>query len=363
MRVRLQLFQKSHTATFGEKRTTDVEPLCDCPNTLAVMKKALSTRILGVMTSGGDAPGMNAAVRAVTRAAIGHGFHVLGFQRGYEGILHEQFQELTSRSVSNIVQRGGTILKTARSSEFMTTGGLKKAGTVLRQLSVNAMILIGGDGTFHGGMDLEKYWEGQIIGVPGTIDNDLAGTDFTIGFDTAVNTAVEAIDKIRDTAAAHERFFLVEVMGRHCGQIALEVGIAGGAEEILIPERPDDVRDVCQRLCAGRSVGKTSSIIIVAEGVKGGAFGVAEQLKKLTQMEYRVAILGYIQRGGNPTAADRCLATRLGVRAVEAIIKGESGKMSGETGGKAVLVPFRIAVKGKRLSDPFYARMLKLLNL
>ena len=324
---------------------------------------ASPTKILGVMTSGGDAPGMNAAVRAVTRAAIGHGFHVLGFNRGYEGILHEQFQELNSRSVSNIVQRGGTILKTARSAEFVTQAGVQKAATLLDQLGVSAMVLIGGDGTFRGAMDLGKTWGGQIIGVPGTIDNDLAGTDFTIGFDTAVNTAVEAIDKIRDTAAAHERFFLVEVMGRHCGQIAMEVGIAGGAEEILIPERPSDVRAVCQRLAAGRSIGKTSSIIVVAEGVKGGALGVAEELKRHSRNEYRVVILGYIQRGGVPTAADRCLATRLGFRAVEAVLRGETGKMSGELGGKPSLVPFHIAVKGKRRPNPLCAKMLKYLNL
>lgn len=321
------------------------------------------TKTLGLLTSGGDAPGMNAAIRAVTRAALGSGFHVVGFNRGYEGILREQFQQLDSRSVSNIVQRGGTILKTARSAEFMTTAGVKKAAATLQRLAVNAMVLIGGDGTFRGALDLGKFWNGQTLGIPGTIDNDLAGTDYTIGFDTAVNTAVEAIDKIRDTAAAHERFFLVEVMGRHCGQIALEVGIAGGAEEILIPEKPVDIRRVCERLCAGRSIGKTSSIVVVAEGVDGGAVGISEQLKKLSQNEYRVVILGYIQRGGHPTAKDRCLATRLGFRAVQAILNGESGKMAGETGGKPTLVPFHIAVKGKRHIDPFYGQMMKFLNL
>jgi len=315
------------------------------------------------MTSGGDAPGMNAALRAVTRAALGNGFHLLGFNRGYEGILREQFQQLDSRSVSNIIQRGGTILKTARSAEFMTTAGVKKAAANLQKLGVHALVLIGGDGTFRGALDLEKFWDGQIIGVPGTIDNDLAGTDYTIGFDTAVNTAVEAIDKIRDTAASHERFFLVEVMGRHCGQIALEVGIAGGAEEILIPENPVDIRGVCERLCAGRSIGKTSSIIVVAEGVDGGAVGVAEKLRKLSQNEYRVVILGYIQRGGHPSAKDRCLATRLGFYAVQAILNGESGKMAGEAGGELVLVPFNIAVKGKRRVDPLYEKMMKFLNL
>lgn len=315
------------------------------------------------MTSGGDAPGMNAAIRAVTRAALGSGFRVLGFKRGYEGILHEQFQELDSRFVSNTIQRGGTVLKTARSAEFVTVKGLKTAAAALQKLGVHALILIGGDGTFRGAVDLAKFWNGRIIGVPGTIDNDLAGTDFTVGFDTAVNTAVEAIDKIRDTANSHERFFLVEVMGRHCGQIALEVGIAGGAEEILIPEKKENMRDICKRLSIGRSIGKTSSIIVVAEGVKGGAFAVANQLKKLSQVEYRVVILGYIQRGGHPTAKDRCLATRLGVHAVEAVLQGESGKMAGELNGKPVLVPFSIAIKGKRHIDPFYGRMLKFLNL
>jgi 6-phosphofructokinase 1 len=337
-----------------------VEPYCRYYRNLVSMKM---TKTLGLLTSGGDAPGMNAAIRAVTRAALGSGFHILGFNHGYEGILREQFQTLDSRSVSNIVQRGGTILKTARSAEFFTPAGVKKAAANLQRLGVNAMVLIGGDGTFRGALDLEKFWDGQTIGVPGTIDNDLAGTDFTIGFDTAVNTAVEAIDKIRDTAAAHERFFLVEVMGRHCGQIALEVGIAGGAEEILVPEKPLDLGRVCERLCAGRSIGKTSSIIVVAEGVDGGAVGVAEQLKKLSQNEYRVVILGYIQRGGHPTAKDRCLATRLGFRAIQAVLNGESGKMAGELGGKPVLVPFRIAVKGKRHIDPLYGQMAKFLNL
>jgi 6-phosphofructokinase 1 len=325
--------------------------------------KIAPIKTLGLMTSGGDAPGMNAAIRSVTRAALGSGFRVLGFKHGYEGILHGEFEELDSRFVSNIIQRGGTVLKTARCHDFLTAKGLKQAAAVLEKIGVNALVLIGGDGTFRGAMDLAKFWKGQIIGIPGTIDNDLAGTDFTIGFDTAVNTAVEAIDKIRDTASAHERFFLVEVMGRHCGQIALTVGIAGGAEEILIPERPANIRAICERLSTGRRLGKTSSIIVVAEGVKGGALHVAEQLKKLSRHEYRVSILGYIQRGGHPSAADRCLATRLGAYAVKAVLNGETGKMAGEAGGKLVLVPFRIAVKGKRRIDPLYGQMAKFLNL
>lgn len=314
------------------------------------------------MTSGGDAPGMNAAIRSVTRAALASGLRVLGFKRGYEGILRGQFQEMDSRSVSNILQRGGTILKTARSAEFQTVAGMKKAADVLDDFGVNALALIGGDGTFRGAIDFSKFWKGQLIGIPGTIDNDLAGTDFTIGFDTAVNTAVEAIDKIRDTADAHERFFLVEVMGRHCGQIALRVGIAGGAEEILIPEKPQDIHKVCERLHAGRCLGKTSSLIVVAEGVKGGALAVAEQLKKLSRIEYRVVILGYIQRGGNPTAGDRCLATRLGAYAVKAVLDGQTGKMAGEANGQKILVPFHVAVKGKRQIEPIYGQMLKFLN-
>lgn len=270
---------------------------------------------------------------------------------------------MDARSVSNIVQRGGTILKTARSVEFLSLKGQKKAARNLQKLGVDALVLIGGDGTFRGAMDLAKAWHGQLIGIPGTIDNDLFGTDFTLGFDTAVNTAVDAVDKVRDTADAHERFFLVEVMGRHSGQLALAVGVAGGAEEILIPERPVNIRAVCERLCAGRHRGKTSSIIVVAEGVEGGAFHVAEQLKKLSRNEYRICILGHIQRGGSPTAADRCLATRLGAYTVKAILDDESDKMVGEIGGKPTLTPFRVGVKGKRRFDPLHGQMLRFLNL
>jgi 6-phosphofructokinase 1 len=346
----------------AKQKAMNVEPRRWRSGSFSLMKIA-SKQTLGLMTSGGDAPGMNAAIRSVTRTALGSGFRVLGFKRGYEGILRGESDELDSRYVSNIIQRGGTILKTARSRNFFTTKGLQQAAAVLEELGVNALVLIGGDGTFRGAMDLAKFWKGQLIGIPGTIDNDLAGIDFTIGFDTAVNTAVEAIDKIRDTASAHERFFLVEVMGRHCGQIALTVGIAGGAEEILIPERPANIPEVCKRLSAGRRLGKTSSIIVVSEGVQGGAFRVAAQLGKLSRQEYRVSVLGYIQRGGHPTAADRCLATRLGMHAVKAVLDGESGKMAGESGGKPVLVPFHIAVKGKRRIDPLYGQMAKFLNL
>ena len=308
-------------------------------------------KILGVMTSGGDAPGMNAAVRAVVRVGLGRGLRVLGFQRGYEGILQEQFQEMDARSVSNIVHRGGTILKTARSKEFLTLKAQKKAAANLDKLCVDGLVLVGGDGTFRGAIDLAKVWKGKLVGIPGTIDNDLFGTDFTVGFDTAVNTAVQAIDKVRDTADAHERFFLIEVMGRHSGHIAIAVGFASGAEEILIPEQPTDIRAMCDRLCAGRRRGKTSSIIVVAEGVKGGAYRVAEELKKLSKNEYRVCILGYIQRGGSPTAADRLLGTKLGAFAVDLVRRGQTNVMAGEVAGKLVATPLRQAVNRQKKLD------------
>jgi 6-phosphofructokinase 1 len=221
-------------------------------------------------------------------------------------------------------------------------------------LEVDALILIGGDGTFRGGMDLAKVWPGQIIGIPGTIDNDLDGTDRTIGFDTAVNTALEAIDKIRDTADSHERFFLVEVMGRHSGFIAMEVGLTGGAEEIILPDEPLLLKRVCQRLAEGKNRGKTSSIIVVAEGAcKGGAYALAEKLKKASGNEYRVCVLGHIQRGGSPTAADRLLASKLGAYAVDAIERGESLVMTGEIRGKLTLTPFDDTRKIRKTIEPF----------
>jgi 6-phosphofructokinase 1 len=318
---------------------------------------------LGLMTSGGDAPGMNAAIRAVVRVALGHGFRVLGFHRGYEGILREQLQEMDARSVSNIVHRGGTILKTARSKEFLTLAGREKAARNLDRRGIRSLVLIGGDGTFRGAIDLAKIWKGQLIGIPGTIDNDLYGTDFTLGFDTAVNTAVEAIDKVRDTADSHERFFLIEVMGRHSGHIAVAVGFATGAEEILIPEERVDIRAMCERLCAGRRRGKTSSIIVVAEGVKGGAYRVAEELKKLSKNEYRVCILGHIQRGGSPTAADRLLATKLGGYAVDLLRRGQTDMMAGEVCGKLVATPFRRGTQHMKKLDDYLLKLHSRLSL
>ncbi len=298
-------------------------------------------RKVGVLTSGGDAPGMNAAIRSIVRVGRARGLEIIGIRRGFRGILEEDFVPLGPRDVSNIIQRGGTILKTTRCPEFESLEGQHKAKDILEKHGFEGLILIGGDGTFKGGEALGKIWPGQIIGVPGTIDNDLYGTDFTIGFDTAVNTAMEAIDKIRDTADSHERIFLVEVMGRHGGYIAHLVGITGGAEEILVPEEPVDVIAVAERLKEGRARGKRSSILVVAEGIfPGGATKLAEKLRPLTGYELRVVILGYLQRGGSPTAIDRALATKLGAFALELFLSGETGVMAGEVSGRLEATKF-----------------------
>lgn len=300
---------------------------------------------IGILTSGGDAPGMNATIRAVVRQADAEGLDVMGFERGYRGVLERRFRPLNPRSVGNILQTGGTILRTARCPEFTTEEGLKKAAVSLRELDVSGLIVIGGNGSLTGAQELAAHWDGQIIGLPGTIDNDLAVTDFTIGFDTAVNTALESIDRIRDTAEAHDRFFLIEVMGRDTGFIANEVGLAGGAEEILVPGGPIEIEAICRRLCAGRERGKNSSILVVAEGAyPGGAMAVAEELKKLSGNDYRVCVLGHVQRGGRPTARDRTLATRLGSRAVTALAAGETQAMIGECGGEIASIPLEEAI-------------------
>lgn len=307
---------------------------------------------IAILSSGGDAPGMNASIRAIVRVAIYNKLHVCGILRGYKGLLNNEFIELNSRSVSNIVQKGGTILKTARTEEFKDKKGIQKAKINLENNSIDALIVIGGDGSFRGAHELGRFWGGKIIGIPGTIDNDLFGTDFTIGFDTAINTAMEAIDKIRDTADAHDRFFLVEVMGRHAGFIGLDVGIAGGAEEIVIPEFSTDVSEICKRLCAGKEKGKTSSIIVVAEGdEEGGAYDIANQLKKLSGNDYRVVVLAHLQRGGSPSARDRILATKLGAFAVEKAIESKSQVMVGEINGNLIVSPLIDSWKKKKSMD------------
>jgi 6-phosphofructokinase 1 len=292
---------------------------------------------IGVFTSGGDAPGMNACVRAVVRSGIYNGCEVVGIQYGFEGMMRGEFVDLQARSVSNIVQRGGTILRTTRSEKFLTREGRAEAADQLRQAGIEGLIAIGGEGTFKGISELSQEHDIPTIGVPGTIDNDLFGTDYTIGYDTAVNTAMEAIDKIRDTAASHDRLFYVEVMGRDSGFIALDVGISSGAEYIAIPERHEDFKELKEELETLKRK-KSSAIIIVAEGEdEGGAFSFAEKVKGAVGYDYRVCVLGHIQRGGTPTARDRLLASRLGVAAVEALLEGRTRVMVGEVHGKIEL--------------------------
>lgn len=318
---------------------------------------------LAILTSGGDAPGMNAAIRAIVRIAFCKGVQTFGILRGYSGLLENHFIELGPRSVSNIIQRGGTILKSSRSSEFKTREGLKKAAAHLDAEGFNSLITIGGNGTSRGAYELSKIWKGQIIGITSTIDNDVYGTDQTIGYDSAVNTALQAIDKIRDTADSHERFFLIEVMGRDAGFIGLQAGIAGGVEEIMIPETKMTVKDIHKRLCAGRDKGKNSTIMVVSEGdEEGRAVDIAHKLKALSPVDYKVVVLGHTQRGGSPTAADRLLATELGAFAVEQLIKGKSGVAVGKSKGRLVLIPLKDTWSKKKSLDPFLLKLLPLLS-
>jgi len=297
-------------------------------------------KTIGVFTSGGDAPGMNACLRAVVRTAINKEIRVVGIRRGYAGMLLGEFEEMDHASVSNVIQLGGTILKTARSEEFLRQEERAKAADLVREADIDGLVAIGGDGTFRGAWDLYQEHHIPIIGVPGTIDNDIYGTDETIGFDTAVNTALDAIDRIRDTATAHDRLFFVEVMGRRAGFIAVAVGLAGGAEMVLVPEDDLSVQAIYQRIMAGIEHGKTSSIIVVAEGdEEGGALEIARKVRAQGNIECRATILGHTQRGGNPTARDRILASELGAAAVEALLAGESGKMVGRINGEVVLTP------------------------
>lgn len=282
---------------------------------------------IGVLTSGGDAPGMNAAIRAVVRKAIYHGVEVFGIKNGFQGLIEGNIEKMELGSVGDIIQRGGTMLLSARSKEFTTDKGQNKGIEQLNKYGIEGLIIIGGDGSFRGAQKLtEKGY--PCIGVPGTIDNDIAGTDFTIGFDTALNTIIEAIDKIRDTATSHERTYVIEVMGRDAGDLALWSGLSGGAESILIPEKKEDFSDIIERLNRGHERGKKHSIIVVAEGV-GSGFEYSDRIEKATNMETRVTVLGHIQRGGSPTASDRVLASRLGAKAVDLLLAGEAGKMVG----------------------------------
>lgn len=284
-------------------------------------KKGIPQKTIGVLTSGGDAPGMNAAIRAVVRSGIFHGMKVMGIRRGYEGLLNGDMEELTLRSVSDILQRGGTVLQTARSKEFATPKGVEKAVAVARVFKLDGLVVIGGDGSFRGARDLSMNGL-PTVGVPATIDNDIGCSQYTIGYDTCMNTVLTAIDRIRDTATSHERCSVVEVMGRNAGHIALNVGIATGAEVIVIPELPYDFdRDVLQPIFAGKSRGKKHNMIIVAEGV-GGGMEMAKQIEEMTGIETRATVLGYIQRGGSPTLRDRVLASQMGGKAVELLAQG-----------------------------------------
>ncbi|HIQ22241.1 MAG TPA: 6-phosphofructokinase [Planctomycetes bacterium] len=304
---------------------------------------------IGLFCSGGDAPGMNACVRAVVRSALRAGHEVVGIRRGYQGLLEEDFfvaqdgrPRMTLRCVSGLSRLGGTILMSSRSEEFRTVAGQRKAADVLRKHRIDALVAVGGDGTFHGAVELADHWDGQIIGCPGTIDNDLLGTDYTIGFATAVGTAVEAVDKLRDTAASHERMFLVEVMGRYSGYIALYTALAAGAEVIAVPETPTDYPQILEHLKVLKARGKRSIMVVVAEGdEEGGAENLDNNLRALgCPFSTRVLKLGHLQRGGSPVPADRILATRLGDFAVRSILDGQTGKMAGEINGQLRLTPF-----------------------
>ncbi|MCD5405551.1 MAG: 6-phosphofructokinase [Desulfotomaculum sp.] len=283
---------------------------------------------IGVLTSGGDAPGMNSAIRAVVRKSIYNGIEVIGINRGYSGFIEGDMWPMSLGSVADIIHRGGTILHTARSKEFMTKEGKAKAYENAKRFGIEGLVVIGGDGSFKGALEFYKEYKLPVIGVPGTIDNDIYGTDYTIGFDTAVNNVVDAINKIRDTATSHERTFIIEVMGRDCGAIALMAGLAGGAESIIIPEVPFDINEICEKLMRGVKRGKLHSMIVVAEGAASG-LEIGRKIKEITGADTKVTILGHIQRGGIPTAFDRMFAARLGAKAVDLLIAGEAGKAVG----------------------------------
>ena len=307
-------------------------------------------RKIGVLTSGGDSPGMNAAVRAVVRTCAYHKIDSVGIYRGYEGLIDGDFHPMDARSVRDIITRGGTMLKSARSDRFRTPEGRKIAYDNLLEHEIDALVLIGGDGTFTGGLVFNKEFNFPVIGIPGTIDNDISGTDRTLGYDTALNTAVDAIDKIRDTASSHNRLFFVEVMGRDVGHIALNAGVGAGAEEILIPEENLGLERLLESLLRSKASGKSSSIVVVAEGDKTGknVFELKDYVdQNLEGYDVRVAVLGHMQRGGSPSCYDRVLASRMGVKAVESLLEGESNYMVGIQHEKMVLYPIEKAIKGK----------------
>lgn len=317
---------------------------------------------IGVLSSGGDSPGMNAAIRAVVRTALYHGLKVYGIMRGYAGMIENDIIEMNSRSVANIIQRGGTILKTARSKEFLDPKGRKKAFANLRKNKIDGLVVIGGDGSFKGAEIFSKEYNIPCIGIPGTIDKDIAGSDFTIGFDTAVNTAIQAIDKIRDTAEAHDRLFIVEVMGRDAGYIALHSGIGTGAENILIPETKTDIEGLIHSLSEKEKRKKLVNLIVVAEGDDFGTTELVKLIKnRLPQTETRICILGHIQRGGAPTSIDRLIASRMGYHSVECLLTGKHNVMVGIVNNKMQYTPLSKAIKAKQHINPEWLKIVKIL--
>lgn len=324
------------------------------------MQKKVSR--IAVLTSGGDSPGMNAAVRAVVRTGIYYGLEVYGIMRGYQGLIEDDIYKMESRSVANIIQRGGTILKTARCKEFYEPEGRKKAYNILKKRGIEGLVIIGGDGSFRGATLLSKEYDIPCIGIAGTIDKDIVGTDFTIGFDTAVNTAVEAIDKIRDTADAHDRLFIVEVMGRDAGYIALHSGIATGAESILIPERKTDIEGVINSLVEKERRKKLVNIIVVAEGDELGANEIAKIVReRLPHLDTKVCILGHIQRGGSPSCIDRLMASRMGYHAVESLIAGRFNVFVGILNNRVNYIPLENVGKKKGKINEEWMKIVKIL--
>ena len=325
------------------------------------MKKKVTK--IGVLTSGGDSPGMNACIRAVVRTGIYHGLEVFGIMRGYSGMVEDDIKPMESRSVANIIQRGGTILKTSRCQDFFDPAGRKRAFENLSNRGINGLVIIGGDGSFKGAQIFSHEYDIPCIGLPGTIDKDIAGTDFTIGFDTAVNTAVEAIDKIRDTAEAHDRLFVIEVMGRDAGYIALHSGIATGAENILIPERKTEIKNLIAQLAEKERRKKLVNLIVVAEGEEfGGANEVAKFIKaRLPLLEVRVCILGHIQRGGAPSCMDRLIASRMGYQAVISLVEGRHNVFIGIVNNKINYIPLDEAIKKKQKISEEWLKIVKIL--
>ncbi len=316
---------------------------------------------IGVLTSGGDAPGMNAAIRSVTRTAIYNDMEVIGFRRGFEGLLEGDVVPLSVSSVGGIIHRGGTILRTARCERFTKPEGVREGLLRLKEYDIDGLVIIGGDGSFRGAWELHKLGF-PVIGVPGTIDNDMAGTDCTIGFDTACNTALQCIEKLRDTASSHERLFIVEVMGRHAGFLALEAAVAAGAEYVLVPEQPFEIESLCQKLHYARERGKSHSLIVVAEGVMS-ASALASQLKDTGGYDARIVVLGHIQRGGSPSSFDAVLASRLGAGAIDALVRGEYGVMVGREAGKIVANPLTIAWEKKKNLDADMMALVDILGI